>query len=272
MAMRCGAVWLQRGTNKRRIRRATQTLSVGDQIALYYDAAILDAAVPAPVLIADETDYSVWLKPRGVHAQGTRYGDHSSMEQLARQFFMAQSPVSDREARLVHRLDRYANGLILIAHNKKAAAGLSALFANREITKRYTVLVSGHAPNHHEAITLDWDVDGKSARSIVSVLKSGANCSLLQVQIETGRKHQVRRHLAEYGHPIVGDRLYGTADSKKPSLLGHLSGNDLDLQLSASYLEFVCPMSRQLRTYQLHDEYLSEMHALVDNDGGYLND
>ncbi|MFK8019871.1 MAG: pseudouridine synthase family protein [Pseudomonadales bacterium] len=264
MAMRCGAVWLQRGTNKRRIRRATHALSVGDQVALYYDAAILDEAVPAPALIADEKDYSVWMKPRGVHSQGTRYGDHSAMEQLTRQFFMAQSPASDREARLVHRLDRYADGLILIAHNKKAAAGLSALFANREITKRYTALVSGQVPLEHEPITLNWDVDDKPARSIVSVLKSGQGCSLLRVQIETGRKHQVRRHLAQYGYPIVGDRLYGAADINDSGLPGNLSGNDLDLQLSASYLEFRCPMNNQLRKYQLPDEHLSEMRALVE--------
>jgi tRNA pseudouridine32 synthase/23S rRNA pseudouridine746 synthase len=67
--------------------------------------------------------------------------------------------------------------------------------------------------------------------------------SIVEVRIETGRKHQIRRHLADLGHPVVGDRLYGSG-----------AGDDIDLQLTAYLLAFRCPVSGEKVEYSLQSD------------------
>src|SRR5690606_8635717 len=106
-AMNKGAVWHKRGSKTRRLRRATQILSAGDELALYYNPDVLALVPPAPVLLADESQYSVWIKPAGLLAQGSQEGDHCALLRLA-------ELALGRPVFLVHRLDREAAGLMLI--------------------------------------------------------------------------------------------------------------------------------------------------------------
>ena len=134
-AMNKGAVWLKRPGTHRRLRRATTPLLAGDELTLHYDAAVLALVPPTATLIADEKAYSVWNKPPGLLAQGTQSGDHCALLRIAEQQLQ-------RECYLVHRLDREAEGLMMIAHTSKAAAALSALFAREgedSIHKMYRV-------------------------------------------------------------------------------------------------------------------------------------
>jgi tRNA pseudouridine32 synthase/23S rRNA pseudouridine746 synthase len=144
---------------------------------------------------------------------------------------------------IVHRLDRAACGLIVIAHSKKMTQDLSDLFKQRSIEKKYRAIVCGEFPNHADPITINSEIDGRHACSKVSLLEycSEKHLSLLEVHIETGRKHQIRRHLSEHGFPIQGDRLYGGGDS-------------VDLQLAAVSLKFKCPSSAQSMEFELPKE------------------
>ncbi len=92
-------------------------------------------------------------------------------------------------------------------------------------------------------ITLDSDLDGKTAVSHVSTLQvdPGSDLSLVEVVIDTGRKHQIRKHLATAGFPVVGDRLYGIADRDA----------DNDLMLTSSYLAFKSPEDGTDKSYSL---------------------
>ena len=128
--MQKGAVWLSRNGNTRRLRRAKHKLHSGDELHLYYDPVIQATVAPVPQLIADEGDYSVWYKPQGMYSQGTKWGDHCAIGRWVERHL-------DRTTFTVHRLDRAATGLILLAHKKSSAAQLSALFAQREIKKLY---------------------------------------------------------------------------------------------------------------------------------------
>ena len=129
-AMQKGAVWLTRGKQTDRIRRVTKLAKPGDQVHLYYDEGIL-ATVPTPCeLISDEDAYSIWYKPYGVRSQGAKWGDHCTVYRWAEQHLEPQRP-----AFTVHRLDRAATGLILLAHTKGVATLLSKLFEQREIEK-----------------------------------------------------------------------------------------------------------------------------------------
>lgn len=223
-AMGSGAVWLERGRQVRRLRRNSRTLKAGDELHLYYNPAVLDERPPAARLVADRGDYSAWNKPFGMRSQGSKWGDHCAITRYAETFFEPQ-----RTSFTVHRLDRAANGLILVAHNKRAAAALSRLFRERRIDKHYSVIVEGVTGDR---ACIDAPLDGKPAVTRFARLADDGERSLLDVVIESGRKHQVRRHLAALGHPVVGDRLYGTAGD-----------GDEDLRLRAVTLAFDCPLT-----------------------------
>ena len=120
---------------------------------------------------------------------------------------------------------------MLLAHDKKAAASLSGQFAARTVGKRYHAIVHGKFPSHATPRSFTGDIFGKTAETEASRIQFDpeTNRSVLLVSIKTGRKHQIRRHLADAGFPIVGDRLYGR------------DGDAEDLCLIASRLSFDDP-------------------------------
>jgi tRNA pseudouridine32 synthase/23S rRNA pseudouridine746 synthase len=237
LAMTKGAVWLTRGRNTQRLRRAKRVLRIGDELHLYYDAKILAEVPVEPTLIADLGGYSVWQKPYGLRSQGSKWGDHCTVVRWAE-----RSLKPERPAFTVHRLDRAANGLMLIAHSKSIAAALSSLFRDREVEKRYRATVTGDFSTQPHPLRVEEPIDGKAAVSVfehLELLAEGKR-SVVDVCIETGRKHQIRRHLLGLGHAVIGDRLYG-------------SGKDdgVDLQLTACFLAFHCPVSDERVAYRL---------------------
>jgi len=248
-AMSKGAVWRSEGKQAYRTRRVPKNLKVGNTMHLYFDEKVL-AEVPSEAqLIADEGAYSVWFKPFGMRSQGSKWGDHCALYR-----WVEVNLKPERPAFLVHRLDRAATGLILVAHSKKAATALTKLFEERKIDKRYQVVVAGQFSTETgvwaKKQTFTTDVDGKAAISHARCLAYDAakDRSLLEVTIETGRKHQIRCHLANAGFPIIGDRLYGEAKH-----------DDQDLQLAASSLAFVCPISNEERLYELPEPLLPQL-------------
>lgn len=258
--MQKGAVWLEdKKTGKpRRLRRASKTLAAGDELHLYYDTAVLEAIPSPPQLIADQGEYSVWYKPYGLRSQGSKWGDHCTVQRWVEQNLSPQRP-----AFVVHRLDRAATGLMLIAHQKRIASELSKLFAQREMEKRYQVIVHGQFPPGTWPQKIDSDIDGRHACSYASLVEYDAETdrSLLEVRIDTGRKHQIRKHLLSIGFPVVGDRLYGVEGNKEDEGKGKGEGERSDeakenLQLCAFSLRFVCPVTQQEKHFQLPEELL----------------
>jgi tRNA pseudouridine32 synthase/23S rRNA pseudouridine746 synthase len=241
LALTQGAVWLTRGRNTRRLRRAKRALRPGDEVHLYYDAEIL-AEIPAEAeLIADVGGYSVWRKPYGLRSQGSKWGDHCTVARWAERHLQPERP-----AFTVHRLDRAANGLILVAHSKAVAAALSGLFKKREVEKCYRALVAGDFSLQPNPLRVEQPIDEREAVSEFSLQQVSADGeqSLLDVRIETGRKHQIRRHLAGLGYPVIGDRLYGAGEK-----------DGVDLQLTAHQLAFNCPVKDARVEYRLPAKY-----------------
>lgn len=227
-AMACGAVWLSsQGSRAMRLRRATRSLRVGDTLHLHYDPVVLAQEPPTPTLVEDAGEYSVWNKPSGMRSQGSKWGDHCTLVRWAEKHL-----VPERNAFTVHRLDLPASGLMVVAHSKATAAMLSQQFRERRVSKRYRAIVQGDARSLDGTVTVETPIDDKSAVSHIrcDVEASTASQSVMNIEIETGRKHQIRRHLAELGFPIVGDRLYGAAQATDP-----------DLQLTSVHLAFDHP-------------------------------
>jgi len=116
---------------------------------------------------------------------------------------------------LVHRLDRDTSGLVLVAKTKPAAAAFSKLLggASGGVAKRYLAVCRGRPKNPKGTIWLDLEVRGtvKKSETRYSLLEelSGGEFSLLELELGTGRMHQIRRHLAMTGNPVLGDDRYG---------------------------------------------------------------
>jgi tRNA pseudouridine32 synthase/23S rRNA pseudouridine746 synthase len=227
-AMQKGAVWLKRAeAGERRLRRAQTLPQPGDVLGLYYDAELLASVPPDAECRHDAGRFSIWFKPAGLLAQGTRFGDHCSLLRQVEIFLRPR-----RGAFLVHRLDREASGLAIIAHDRAAAASLSQLFATRRIIKRYRVEVRGRiGPG---AGRIDLPLDGKPAVTEFTRLSydPATDISRVDVVMQTGRRHQIRRHFSLAGFPVMGDPAYGQNNQNKEGL-----------RLTAWSLEFECPFT-----------------------------
>ena len=235
-AMRKGAVWLKRaGSGERRLRRAQALPRGGDVLSIYYDADLLARVPPGAECRHDASRFSIWFKPAGLMTQGTRFGDHCSLLRQAEVFLRPA-----REAFMVHRLDREAAGLVIIAHDRAAAGDLSRLFTTHQIVKRYRVEARG--PVNPAAGRIERPLNGKPAVTEYTVIAydSRRNVSALDLVMRTGRKHQIRRHLALAGFPVMGDPLYGKNNQ-----------NSDGLKLWALGLEFTCPFTGQKLQFHL---------------------
>lgn len=127
---------------------------------------------------------------------------------------------------IVHRLDKDTSGVIIVAKNDKAHINLSEQLKNHEMKKTYLALVRGVIKENEATINMPIGrstkdrkkmavtKNGKEAITHFKVLKRYNNYTLLQVQIETGRTHQIRVHLSEIGYPIVGDTTYSNGKNK----------------------------------------------------------
>ncbi len=166
------------------------------------------ASAPAAkirVLIEDDY-YLVADKPSGMLSVG-----EGSAEELMR----TQTQLS--ELRAVHRLDRDTTGCLLFAKSAAAFDAAVAVFKTRRVSKLYQTIVFGRFDQ--SASTVDQELDGERAVSHIQREAGSKDASFLKVKIETGRTHQIRRHLAAIRHPVLGDREHGVKFARDPRLL-----------------------------------------------------
>lgn len=166
------------------------------------------------------------------------------------------------QARAVHRLDMGTSGLMVMAMGALSQRRLSQAFALRQVGKHYEAIVAGR-PEPDAAdeqgwsmidlpIQLDWSrrplrvidrLHGKPSQTRWRRVQTHSNHSLIEIQPQTGRSHQIRVHLQALGHPVVGDRWYasGAVAEKSQRLLLHASRLRLPHPATQQVIEFECP-------------------------------
>ena len=232
-----GGVWLRKFSSSKRVRnrRATTPLTLESHVEFFYDPKLHSLPVPEARVVFDQKDWGIWYKPAGLLSQGTEFGDHCSI--------LRQVEKIKGKAFLIHRLDREAHGLILIAYHHSAAAAFSKLWQNNEVKKFYKVEVLGDIKKKFlEGGEIDFKLDGKEARTSFKVLEQKEYTAILLVQIHTGRLHQIRRHFDHIGFPVLGDPKYGVGNK-----------NDQGIRLMAYQLIFVNPLTKKEINFSLED-------------------
>jgi 23S rRNA pseudouridine1911/1915/1917 synthase len=210
--------------------RASYTVRAGDSIEVEPAAAPpLHASpedIPLAVLYEDE-DVVAIDKPAGmvVHA-GSGVHEGTLVNALLHRFAALSGVGGALRPGIVHRLDRFTSGVLLVARNDAAHRNLAAQFSGRQVEKIYLALVHGNVaresgrierpiardPVHRTRMTARL-AQGRAAWSEYRVLRRFARFTLLEVKIGTGRTHQIRVHLSSIGHPVAGDKLYGAPEA-----------------------------------------------------------
>ena len=219
-----------------------QLLAAGDRVEIWGDEAKLLAGPAAgtgagtgagggrgrgarlDVLYEDDDLFAV-DKPAGLAAHPGTGITGATLVELVRAHVKGADalPATEFKPSPAHRLDRETSGVILVAKNRRTMAALAAMFeAKEDVQKQYLALAKGKMPketglidlplSEHEQTARSKDRRGvnlQPARTRWKVLASMKEASLLQVLIETGRTHQIRRHLQSAGHPVAGDTRYG---------------------------------------------------------------
>jgi len=174
----------------------------------------------------------------------------------------------------VHRLDKDTSGIFLIAKNNKTLEFLQKQFEEREVKKKYLALVVGNLKNKEgiietligrspkdkrkQKVYLPYEPDSQGKRKAITkykVLQKFKNYDLVEVEPETGRKHQIRCHLSYLGYPITGDKMYGFKNQLCPEGLSRQF-------LHASYLKIQLP-NRTIKEFK--SELPEDLKIIIEN-------
>ncbi len=184
------------------------------------------------VILYEDRDILVVDKPAGLLTVGTDSDKSRTAYFILTDYVRKGSDKSRNRVFIVHRLDRDTSGVLLVAKNEKAKLQLQAEWP--ETDKKYLAVVHGKCPKNADTITTylaenkahvvystSDPTKGKLSRTAYRVLKQTKDFALLEVDLLTGRKNQIRVHLAGIGHPIVGDKKYGRGNESFAHLALH---------------------------------------------------
>jgi 23S rRNA pseudouridine955/2504/2580 synthase len=158
--------------------------------------------------VLQNSDFAVLNKPCGLASQsGSGISEDESLAGMLALWAMEEG--LDFKPALVHRLDKETSGLIIAALSGYALREFGKMLRERKIKKEYLALVKGKMPQKSGKISMALPGDEKISESVWKVEKSFENCDLVRVGLETGRKHQIRIHFAQTGHPLLGDSRHG---------------------------------------------------------------
>ena len=232
--------------HKARIRHDTR-LEPGDVLTIVPAVAEHGAALEHRLRIIHIDDAIIVVdKPAGLLSMGSEREKQRTAHRILNEHLKTRSRSPRQQAFIVHRLDRESSGLMMFARSESAQAALQRNW--KSVTKKYLAVVKG-VPSKAQGTLTDHLAESKSFRvhrvdnggqlaiTHYRLLRALGDTSLLELTLETGRKHQIRVQLATLGHPIVGDRRYG-ADRTETRLALHSCELKFRHPVSGASMEF----------------------------------
>jgi 23S rRNA pseudouridine1911/1915/1917 synthase len=224
--------------------------------------------LPLTVLYEDN-HLLVVVKPAGLPTMGTP-GDRPPLLTLAKEYVKQRyDKPGNVYLGVVSRLDAPVTGVVLLARTSKAAARLTEQFRTRAVEKSYWAIVEGHIEppagnlvdwlgqdeRHRRMHIVGSTLPGaKEARLSYRQLSVFSGDSLLEVKLETGRKHQIRLQLAHYGHPVLGDLKYGSRRKFPDGIALHARRLVVAHPTTGARLEFEAPLPAAWRKFGVKDQ------------------
>ena len=207
--------------NNKRVWLAKFSLNAGDSVEVQGTAHPVAEQKIIEVLFESPTMLIV-NKPSGLLSVGK-----ASLEELLRK------TGNEVDLWVAHRLDRDTTGCLLVARSRKVFEEIIEIFKKHQVQKEYRAIVRGTI--RETEFVLDAAIDGRPARTEVRVLARNNFATEIAARPITGRLHQIRRHLADYGHPVVGDKQYekGPLRSAQLRIVGRqmLHASEISLEL-----------------------------------------
>ena len=246
------------------VTKPQQRLHTGDCIAVSYDPSRRYKPKPMPnrdsafeLLHEDDHLVVVNKSPHVFTVPTPREKGKTLLEAVERHVNGRQSARSPRQVVVVHRLDRGVSGVLVFAKERRVAADLMKQFAAHTPRRLYVAIVHGHLNSQKGTFRSHMATGrtlkrystrnpsrGELAITHYEVTGHARGASMVRVQLETGRRNQIRVHFAEAGHPVLGDRRY------RPDLASHPHWKAKRLALHAASLEFVHPITGRSMKFQ----------------------
>ncbi len=237
--------------DRKRVKVASRSMVVGQLVEAHLggaleratkhvgrDARTRDArALPEYQIVHEDPDLIVVDKPSGLLTAPTPESDRGNLVDGLRR------TGSRGHVFVVHRIDLGTSGLLVFARTRRAHRALSERFRTHDITREYIAVTSGAMPGDADGgpITVRIPVRGKHAVTHLRVHETiGDLATVVRVRLETGRTHQIRVHCRHLGHPVLGDKRYGTRTAYDPPRMA----------LHATTLGFIHPRTEQLMTFE----------------------
>ena len=204
-------------------------------------------------VLHEDNDIMVVEKPAGLLTMGTERDKSRTVHTILNDYVRKGNPRSKNRIYIVHRLDRETSGILIFAKSEQAKVFLQENW--QETDKRYLTIVHGSLSpkegtissylTENRAFTVYSTPDpaqGKLSHTEYRVLKEAKGFSLLEIHLLTGRKHQIRVHMSEKGHPVAGDRKYGRENDHCNTLALHSCSISFKHPTSGKQLTFTSPM------------------------------
>jgi 23S rRNA pseudouridine1911/1915/1917 synthase len=204
-------------------------------------------------VLYEDNHIIVVVKPYNVLSQGDSTGDISIMDMIKDYIKVKYHKPGNVYLGLVHRLDRPVGGVMVFARSSKAASRLCKMFNEHNITKKYLAIVHGRMKKDKDEL-VDYILKDKNGNSIISSegkkaildyevieYNSKYDCSLVSIELKTGRHHQIRVQFASRGHYLLGDQRYGVLDNTQISLFSY-------------YLSFTHPVCKEKMEFKVMPE------------------
>ena len=215
----------------KKVQKPSYSMSVGDVLEIgkleIVETKLKAQDIPVPIIYEDK-DIIVVNKPKGMVVHPANGNPDGTLVNAVLAMCKGSLSGIGGEIRpgIVHRLDKDTSGIMIIAKNDISHVNMSKQIQDRKVEKHYIALVRGIIAENEA--TIDMPIgrstkdrkkmavtkNGKNAVTHFTVIERYRNCTLLDVKIDTGRTHQIRVHMAEIGHPVIGDEVYSNGKNE----------------------------------------------------------